>query len=82
MSDRFTEALRIEHELRTLLSRELHRELQVRGIGIQELATRLDILPAGAASLLKRETWTLDAAVRVADAIDMRVELRAIPLNH
>jgi hypothetical protein len=65
------------------LQRELRdnvlAEIQHRHISQAELGERLGLLPSGVQVLLDRPSWSIDLAVRVAEAIDLIVELKTVP---
>lgn len=75
VAERTDKAAELQRQLRKAVLAEIER----RHLSNAELQKRLDLLPSGVQNLLERPTWPLDLAVRVAEAIDLVVELKAVP---
>ena len=66
-----------EVDIRVRLREAIVEEIHERGIGAEELAGILRLLPFGSTSLLSRSDWPIEVSLRVADALGMTVDLRA-----
>ena len=67
-----------------LLSRMVHKrvleELKQRNVDKDKLADLLDLYPSGAGALLAETTWSLETAIRVADALN--IDITALTAIH
>lgn len=66
-------AMASERELRRQIRDELVSSLSHQGIGVDELADRTGLLPAGARALLQRKDWSLEACLLVAHSLEYEI---------
>lgn len=63
----------VERDASKLVREAVLREVERRGLTVDEIAELLNIMPTGASVLLKRPDWAIDVALRIAEALDVDV---------
>jgi plasmid maintenance system antidote protein VapI len=63
----------VERDASKLLKEAVSREIDRRNLTIEEIAELLNIMPTGANVLLKRSNWSIDVALRIAEALNVDV---------
>lgn len=66
------------HSVRTAVMREIER----RGLTPDDLAEVLNLMPTGAKVLLKRPSWPIDLALRIAEALEIEVHFDISKEHH
>lgn len=69
----------LEQRIQKQLRNAILEELQRRHMSNDDLAEALKLLPAGARALLDRQNWPIEIALRIAESLNMKVELKATP---
>lgn len=63
----------LERDASKLLREAVLKEIDRRGLTVEEIAELLNVMPTGASVLLKRSQWSIEVALRVAEALGVNV---------
>lgn len=64
----------LERDASKLVREAVLREVENRGLSVDEIAELLGIMPTGATVLMKRSQWPIEVALRIAEALDVDVK--------
>lgn len=68
-----------DYRLRAALSDRLRDEIRNRSVQMHDLASAARLFPSTADQLLGLEVWNWDVAMRVADALNLRINVEVEP---
>lgn len=80
MNINLSEPTKKENEMREKLRQIVIQEIKRRGLDKNQLAEKLGLLPSGADLLISRDSWSLEKGLRIAEALNMKVDLK-VELN-
>lgn len=63
----------VERDASKLVREAVLREIERRGLAVDEIAELLEVMPTGVNVLLKRPDWPIEVALRMAEALDVDV---------
>ena len=79
MSINLSEPAKNESFLQERLKKAVMDEINRQGLNNSQIAEKLGLLPSGAVLLLKRDFWSLETGLRVAEALNLEVKVDVRP---